>query len=303
MINNKFRHPESYLEDTEQTLVVVDYSNLLYRAWFVSSKRQWVAYCKFFDMLRLCVKRSKQKGVPLKVIFAGESRTRLNRKNYSSDYKGNRVSNEDPKFKEFRTGLAELLNFLGWDIISVDGAEADDVIASIVAKYCHRCKCKVPCENCDCASRYKTDVVIFSGDRDLQQCLAWDRTFIYRAPGLIVTKQDVEEDLGFSVEKLNIYKALIGDKSDNIKGVEGFGPAKATAAIKANSVAEDIWEMRGHEGAEEFRLALDLVNLDYRVEVDLDSLYLGVPIFDDATFKKKYEDKILLEVKRLKEEF
>jgi DNA polymerase-1 len=238
------------------------------------------------------------------VIFAGESKTRLDRKDFSDDYKANRVSSEDVKFKEFRTGLAELLKFLGWDIISVNGAEADDVIASIVAKYCHRCKCKVPCgDDCTCALKYKTDVVIFSGDRDLQQCLAWDRTFIYRAPGLILTKTDVEEDLGFPIDKLNIYKALIGDKSDNIKGVEGFGPARATMAIKANSVAEDIWEMRGHEGAEEFRLALDLVNLNYRVEVDLDSLYLGPPIFEDASFKKNYEEKILLEVKRLKEEF
>ena len=75
--NNNFRPPESIVEGTEETLVLVDYSNLLYRAWFVSSKRAWVAYCKFFDMLRLCVKRSKQKGVPLKVIFAGESKTKL----------------------------------------------------------------------------------------------------------------------------------------------------------------------------------------------------------------------------------
>ena len=31
-MNTKFRPPESYLENTEQTLVLVDYSNLLYRA-------------------------------------------------------------------------------------------------------------------------------------------------------------------------------------------------------------------------------------------------------------------------------
>lgn len=174
-MNDKFRPLDSYLEDTEQTLVLVDYSNLLYRAWFVSSKRPWIAYCKFFDMLRLCVKRSKQKGVPLKVIFAGESKTKLDRTKLFKDYKATRKSTDDPKFRKFRIELEELLKFLGWDIISVDGAEADDVIASIVAKYCHRCFCKVPCADCDCALKYKTDIVIFSGDRDLQQCLAWDR--------------------------------------------------------------------------------------------------------------------------------
>ena len=302
-MNNKFRAPESFLPDTEQTLVLVDYSNLLYRAWFVSNKRHWVAYCKFFDMLRLCVKRSKQKGVPLKVIFAGESRTKLKRKMVAADYKGTRVHNEDPKFKEFRTGLADLIEFLGWEILSVDGAEADDVIASIVAKYCHRCKCKVPCENCDCASKYKTDIVIFSGDRDIQQCLAWDRTLIYRAPGLFVTKESFEDEYKIPVEKYGIYKALIGDKSDNIKGVEGFGPAKALKAIRAGSVAEDIWEMHGQEGDKALRLALDLVNLDYKLDVNLEALYLGPPIFENDALKKKHNDKVLLEVQRLKEEF
>lgn len=302
-MNNKFRSPESYLEDTEQTLVLVDYSNLLYRAWFVSSRRPWLAYCKFFDMLRLCVKRSKQKGVPLKVIFAGESKTKLDRSKIFKNYKGTRATVEDPKFKTFRVGLAELLRFIGWDIISVDGAEADDIIASIVAKYCHRCNCKVPCVDCDCASKYKTDVVIFSGDRDLQQCLAWDRTFIYRAPGLFVTKSSFEEEYGIPVGKYSVYKALTGDKSDNIKGVEGFGPAKASLAIKANSVAEDIWEMGGKKGREEFKLALDLVNLDTKIDINLDELYLGPPQVEESTFIKKYDERILLEINRLKEEF
>lgn len=300
MTNNKFRSPDSYLPDTEQTLVIVDYSNLLYRAWFVSGKRQWVGYSKFFDMLRLCVKRSKQKDVPLKVIFAGESKTPLNRKKLCKNYKGNRTNVEDPYFKKFRQDLPELIRFLGWDILSVDGAEADDIIASIVAEYCH--KCEVPCEDCNRDS-YKTDIVIFSGDRDLQQCLAWNRTFIYRAPGLFVTRETFEEEHKFSVDKFNIYKALIGDKSDNIKGVEGFGPAKAAIAIKADSVAADVWEMHGPDGVDQFRLALNLVNLDTRLKIDLASLYSGVPIFEDDVFKKKYNEKVLFELKRLKEEF
>ena len=295
-MNNRFRDPETYLEDTEQTLVLVDYSNLLYRAWFVSSKRAWVAYSKFFDMLRLCVKRSKQQGVPLRVIFAGESKTRLDRYKIFPEYKGTRGTMDDPKFKKFREGLPELLNFIGWDLICVDGAEADDVIASIVANYCYR-------EDSVNSRFYRTDIVIFSGDRDLQPCLAWERTFIYRAPGLFVSKASCEEDYGVPVEKYNIYKALTGDKSDNIKGVEGFGPVKASAAIQANSVAEDIWVMSGEKGREEFALALSLVNLDTTLDIDLVDLYLGSPVFEDESFLKVYDERILLELKRLREEF
>ena len=307
MKNTNFRSPESLLEDTEQTLVLVDYSNLLYRAWFVSSKRPWVAFCKFFDMLRLCVKRSKQKDVPLKVIFAGESKTKLKRCDIHPEYKGTRVHAEDPKFYKFRSELQEMLQMLGWDLVSVNGAEADDVIASIVAANCHRCFCKVPCENCDCALKYKTDIVIFSGDRDLQQCLAWDRVLIYRAPGLFVDKEMFENEYGIPVEKYGIYKALIGDRSDNIKGVTGFGPAKAQKAIRANSVSDDVWESGGHEAAEEFRVALSLVNLDTKLDVDLDNdvamMYFGPPIINEEEFLNQYDKKILLEIQRLKEEF
>ena len=298
----RFRPPESYLENTKQTFILVDYSNLLYRAWFVSSKRANVAYSKFFDMLRLCVKRSKQKDVPLKVIFAGESVTELDRKKIFPDYKGTRGTIEDPKFKKFKEGLPELLRFVGWEVISVDGAEADDIIATIVANYCYR-EDSVNSNLLIDKDPGNTDIVIFSGDRDLQQCLAWERTFIYRAPGLFVTKASYEEDQGIPVSKYHIYKALTGDKSDNIKGVEGFGPVKAVLAIKSHSVAESIWEMRGEEGRKEFDLALKLVNLDCKLDVDLDSLYLGPPIFDDATFMKSYDYKILLELQRLKEEF
>lgn len=254
-------------------------------------------------MLRLCVKRSKQKGVPLKVIIAGESKTKLKRTILYKDYKATRTHTIDPKFSKFRVELAELLKFVGWDIISVDGAEADDVIASIVAKYCHRCLCKVPCADCDCALKYKTDVVIFSGDRDMQQCLAWDRTFIYRAPGLFMTKALFEESYSIPVAKYGVYKALIGDKSDNIKGVEGFGPVKASLAIRSQSVGEDIWEMSGQQGRDEFKLALSLVKLDTEIDVNLDALYLGPPIFEHISFVKKYDDKVLLELNRLKVEF
>lgn len=305
--NNNFRPPESLVEGTEETLVLVDYSNLLYRAWFVSSKRAWVAYCKFFDMLRLCVKRSKQKGVPLKVIFAGESKTKLKRCDIFEGYKGNRKPINDDKFQKFRSGLEDIIRFLGWEVVSVEGAEADDVIASIVNEKCHRCLCTTPCENCDCQLKYKTDVVIFSGDRDLQQCLAWDRVLIYRAPGLFLDRNAFELECGIPAAKYSVYKALIGDKSDNIKGVEGFGPVHARRAISAGCVGEDIWETGGKEAAEDFKLALSLVNLNTKLEVPLDGLYLGPPLIKgkEDEFAKKFDKgrKVLLEVQRLAEEF
>lgn len=219
------------------------------------------------------------------------------------EYKGTRKHSKNEEFTIFRKQLEQYIEKLGYMLLRFDGAEADDVIASIVAQVCHRCYCKVPCENCDCQSQYTTDIVIFSGDRDLQQLLAWDRVLIYRAPGLFINIAAFEEEFGIPIKKYGIYKALIGDKSDNILGVEGFGPVKAKIAINANTVAADVWEIGGEKAAQEFKLALKLVNLDTTLNLVLDDIYTGPPILKEEKFIKNIDKRILLEIKRFKEEF
>lgn len=303
MKNKNFRPPDSFLPGTEKTLILVDWSNLMYRAWFVSKEQPWVAFCKFFDMLRLCVHKSKEPGVPINVIFCGESKTKLKRMELFPDYKGTRKHSKNPEFAKFRKTLEKYIEKLGYKLIRVDGAEADDVIASIVASNCHRCYCKVPCGNCEHAQQYTTDVVIFSGDRDLQQLLAWKRVLIYRAPGLFVDVATFEEEFGIPVAKYGVYKALVGDTSDNISGVEGFGPVKARTAINANSVAEDVWELGEKKAAEEFKMSLALVNLDTKIDIDLSDIYAGPPQIEEKALLKDLDKRVLFEVKRLKEEF
>ncbi len=294
-----FRPPESIRSDTELTVVLVDFSNLLYRAWFVSREEPWIAYCKFFDMLRLCIRKSKQPGVPIGVIFADEGKTRLKRSEIYPDYKAQRTHPKNPKFAEYRMLLRNMINKLGWNMISIDGAEADDVIASIIAQNCHRCFCKKKCDNCDCASKYKKDFVIFSGDKDLQQLLAWDRVLIYRAPGVFVNRAGFEEEYGIPATKYGIYKALIGDSSDNIKGVIGFGPAKAKVAINKNTVAEDVWELGGREAADQFIFAYKLVTLDTHLNIDIEGIYIGPPRIEKLT---NIDHRVRFEIQRLKEE-
>lgn len=317
MTNKSFRPPESIKTDTTETLVLVDWTNLMYRAWFAANEKPWAAHCRFFDMLRLCIHKSKQPGVPLRVIFAGESRTKLQRtkvmdahllaKNGKVDpklrYKGTRSHTKNPDFDKFRSDLELTITDLGWKLLRVDGAEADDVIASIVAQVCHRCYCKKKCENCDCAKKYTTDAVIFSGDRDLQQLLAWDRTLVYRAPGLFVNKDWFSEEFHIPVAKYAVYKALIGDKSDNIRGVEGFGPVKAQLAIEKDTVAEDIWELGDKKAVEDFKMSLQLVNLDTKLDVPPDGYYTGPPIINEKTLKKLVDKRVIPEIRRMAVEF
>lgn len=299
--NRMYRPSYTLQNDTEVTLVLVDWSNLMYRAWFVSKEQPWVAYCKFFDMLRLCIRKSRQPGVPIKVIFAGESLQKLKRSEIFEEYKANRKPSDDPEFRLFRKEIVNLMKVLGWELVSHPGAEADDVIASIVAKACHRCFCKKKCSNCNCADAYKTDIIIFSGDRDLEQLLAWDRVLIWRAPGLFVDRATFEKEKRFPVVKYEMYKALTGDKSDNIPGVRGFGPVKAKIAIKADSVLEDVWESGGDEALAQLDISLALVKLDTSLSINHNDIWAGPPLL--SNLPEDTHPQIVLELKRLREEF
>lgn len=256
------RPPLAEGDKLDRVLLLVDYSNILYRSYFSSTKgweeRPWLPILRFLDSLRLFVQRTSVEGVPTEIIFAGESRKKLDRSKLDTNYKSQRIPVKNDIFKHFRTIMAEVLNDMGTDILARDGAEADDVIASVVGYVCNKCECKVPCGDCDRRKKYKTDVFIFSNDRDLNQLLSYDRCYIYRSPGIFYTKEEFISEFKFPPSKFDIYKAMVGDKSDNIAGINGFGPVKAT-----NYILEGILPVEEPE----FVKSLRLVSLDYDLDV------------------------------------
>jgi DNA polymerase I len=235
---------------SSRVLLLVDYSNLLYRAYYssrmIADTKPWIGILRYLDMLRLFGQRVQEKypGRQLEFIFAGESRKKLKRTQLNETYKSQRKPVEDPIFKSFRQVIAEVLQDCGWKIMSRDGAEADDVIASIAASV-------------------ESDVVIFSNDRDLRQLLCFPNVAIYQHPGIFYTPQMFLDDYGFDVNDFVYYKALVGDKSDNIPGVLGWGPVKAKTHI-----LEQNWiQMLEKEGQkDEYEASLALVRLDFSLD-------------------------------------
>ena len=262
-----------------KVLLLVDYSNLLYQSYFSGSKgwidRPWLPILRFMDSLRLCIRRSKVDGVPMEVIFAGESRKKLDRTKIYPEYKGQRSPIDHDVFRHFRKIMALLIEDMGTKILSRDGAEADDIIASITGYVCHECTCESPCKNCKDKKKYTTDVVVFTNDRDLNQLLRYDRCYIYRSPGVFYSRQDFIEEYEFNPNKYNLYKAMVGDKSDNIPGVNGIGPITAAKYIKDGTIPTDDIQ---------FQKALSLVELDYDLDVPIEGATLE---FDELLSKSR----------------
>lgn len=155
------------------------------------------------------------------IVFDGEGGS-VNRKYLYPEYKGNRDNKRLMNYKSFNnkeeekqsqvdeiTRLIDYLDCLPLSLISEDRLEADDVIGYLSNKIY--------------TDYDDSQVYIMSTDNDFLQ-LVNDRRFVY-SPTKKIT-YDIERVFNeFSIHPENfvVYKALVGDTSDNIPGVSGVG--------------------------------------------------------------------------------
>lgn len=133
-------------------------------------------------------------------------------------YKANRHKDDDPiEYAEFLRQIIELetyaLPMMGAVVVRRQGVEADDLLYH--------------------ASRlYAGDSIIVTGDMDLLQA-ANNRVAVYN-PGKerYYTVKQIEIEIGLPFNSLLDWRALQGDSSDNIPGIQGVGEKTATKLLK-----------------------------------------------------------------------
>lgn len=81
----------------------------------------------------------------------------------------------------------------------------------------------------------KEKAIIVSGDFDLWQCLDEEVTMWMPRQKRFAALEDVRMEYGGNVEAMIFQKCLVGDKSDNIPGVEGIGERRA----------RELWDRHG----------------------------------------------------------
>lgn len=113
--------------------------------------------------------------------------------------------------------LKEGLRLLGVPVIEAQGAEADDCIASLAARF-----------------KDRRSVVIVGADKDLRQCLDTDVVLWDPAQGKekLVTRDDFVAETGFTPSQWADYQAMIGDQADNIPGIPKVGPKTAMGFLR-----------------------------------------------------------------------
>ena len=141
------------------------------------------------------------------------------------DYKATRAKMPEdlrPQIERIR----QMVDTFNIPRLEMEGFEADDVLGS-AAKW---------------AAKKGLGVKIVTGDRDLLQ-LVNERTIVYLAGDdkNFITAQDVLDKLHVRPEQVVDYKALVGDKSDNIPGVAGVGEKTTENLLAKYGTLDNIY--------------------------------------------------------------
>jgi DNA polymerase-1 len=196
------------------------------------------------------------------VIFDAKGKTFRN--DMYPDYKANRPPMPD----DLRTQIAplhEIVEAMGLPLLVIEGVEADDVIGTLA----------------DQATKAGIDTVISTGDKDMAQ-------LVNKHVSLFNTMTDVKMDEAGVIEKFGVrpdqiidYLSLMGDKVDNIPGVNKCGPKTAVKWLLEHENLENVManadNVKGKIG-EYLREALEFLPLSY----ELATIKLDVPLEQTA---------------------
>ncbi|MFQ3189147.1 MAG: DNA polymerase-1 [Paraglaciecola sp.] len=244
-------------------LVLVDGSSYLFRAYHVpylqalstSSGQPTGAITGVLNMIK-----SLQKDYPsgnIVVVFDAKGKTFRN--DMYSEYKANRPPMPD----DLRTQIAplhEIIEAMGLPLLVIEGVEADDVIGTLANQ----------------ASKLGMETVISTGDKDMAQLVTAHVRLINTMTNVEMNEAGVKEKFAVRPDQIIDYLALMGDKVDNIPGVDKCGPKTAAKWLAEHGTLEQVManagSVKGKVG-EHLRNALSHLPLSYElatIKLDVD---------------------------------
>ncbi|HDQ73763.1 MAG TPA: DNA polymerase I [Chloroflexi bacterium] len=260
-------------QDQEKKLVLIDGHALAYRAFHAlpedlktSAGELTNAVYGFTSMLLNVL----QEEHPTHVAVTFDKGPTFRHEMYD-EYKAHRAKMPD-ELRAQMDRVREVVKTLDIPIYEQEGYEADDLLGTLARQ----------------AGEQGAETLIVTGDMDLLQ-LVDEHTRVltsrWRFSDTVIYDVDGVKDRydGLTPEQLVDYKALMGDKSDNIPGVRGVGEKTATKLLKKYETLDNIYEhldeVTGRfrnklaEGKEQAFLSRRLATIvrDVPVEIDLDA--------------------------------
>jgi DNA polymerase-1 len=200
------------------------------------------------------------------------------------DYKATRAKMPDDLRVQIER-IRQLVDAFNIPRLEMEGYEADDVLGSVA---------RVVAEQ-------GLGVKIITGDRDLLQ-LVNKRTAVYLAGDdqNYITDEDVIRKLGVRPNQVVDYKAIVGDKSDNIPGVAGVGEKTAIALLEKfgtlDAIYEKIdqvenrWKTKLEAGKDTAYLSRDLAQIHTDLKIKLNLEDAKAHEFDSARVEEFFKE-------------
>lgn len=244
-----------------QTLLLVDGSSYLYRAFYAMTHlsspdgHPTNAVYGVLNMLRRL--RSEQPHDACACVFDAKG------KNFRHDWFEAYKATRPPMPDELRSQaerLPELVSLMGWKVLKVEGVEADDVIGTLALA----------------AENQGWKVVISTGDKDMAQLVSPQISLVNTMKNETLDESGVVAKYGVKPSQIRDFLALMGDKVDNVPGVEKCGEKTAAKWLQEYETLDNIIlhadEFKGKIG-EHLRAALSYLPLSYQlvsIKTDVD---------------------------------
>ena len=281
----------------EKRLLLIDGHSMAYRAFFALPAENFTtatgqhtnAIYGFATMLISLLKEEK----PTHVAVAFDVSRKTFRTEIFPEYKANRAKTPD-EFRSQMSYLHDLVSGFGITQFSVEGFEADDIIATLATR----------------AASDGFEVLICTGDRDSFQLVTDSITVLYPKRGVSelarMTPEAVLEKYSMSPAQYPDFAALRGDPSDNLPSVPGVGEKTAAKWIieygSLEKLLENAEKVPGKAGAslrehiESIKCNRELTQLIHTVDIASDPQALGwsgVRISDLASLFETLEFRTL----------
>ncbi len=271
-----------------KTLYIIDTINYLFRSYFAirgMSTPDGTSTNALYGFIRSVQKLIKDYSTEhLIAVFDGPDNKKSRLKLYP-DYKGNRTSMPEDLFPQLDLAYS-FCDYKGIPHLTIPGVEADDTIASI-AKW---------------AEIKEVDVFICSTDKDLTQLISKHIRIINPSKNnLLVDAAKVKEIYGVTPSQINDYLAIVGDTSDNVPGIAGFGPKTTATLLQKYGDLETILAnpecVKGPKKQDTLnnskaiaRLSKQLTSLDETLDIPKDDDFYLIKNSDNQALCKFYQE-------------
>ncbi len=212
--------------DPKKTIFLIDGSSFLYRAYYGTRPLhtpQGVPVQAVYSFCRM-IKKLVDSFDPSYLILVWDSKGPTTRHEMYHEYKATRQAPPSDLFeqKEYITKFADLIELRQ---VAKSGLEADDIMYSIAQE----------------RSKDGDMVVLITSDKDMGQALNKNTVMYDAFKDVVLDEAAFQEKMGFPVDKIIFYFALLGDSSDNIPGVKGIGDKTATELVNQFASLKDMY--------------------------------------------------------------